>query len=244
MSDFKLIEGDVTVYNTSGSAINPATQETLALIKDTDGIKKITDALPTGDNWIGKVKVGDGTNNASIIQDGAIYRLAVNVPVISSSSLTTNVSQLLRSGSPNMNVDGSVTPAIFTKGSDATYDISLVALNIGFSTGNFDWNGAGFGDGGSLTNGLLIEATVNNGVSITLANIKLNEDFTRICSIPTITQAGVTDHMLIVFNFTGTLSLKAGTADNIKMTVRDNLALAARDVKYLTATVLGNLVIP
>lgn len=46
-------------------------------IKDIDGIKKITDALPTGDNWIGKVKLGDGTNLADLVADGAVYRLLV-----------------------------------------------------------------------------------------------------------------------------------------------------------------------
>jgi hypothetical protein len=71
------------VLNASGSQINPATQETLAAadgrlttidavldsIKDTDGIKKITDALPTGDNGIGRVKLWDGTEVADVVLD-------------------------------------------------------------------------------------------------------------------------------------------------------------------------------
>lgn len=77
------------VLNVAGAQINPATQETLSdadtklgtidgvldSIKDTDGIKKITDALPVGDNWIGRIKVGDGTNVVGIVLDGALYRL-------------------------------------------------------------------------------------------------------------------------------------------------------------------------
>ena len=43
---------------------------TLDSIKDTDGIKKITDALPTGDNWIGRVRLGDGTNPVGVFTDG------------------------------------------------------------------------------------------------------------------------------------------------------------------------------
>lgn len=46
-----------------------ASETTLASIKDTDGIKKITDALPVGDNWIGKTKVGDGTTTAGMVSD-------------------------------------------------------------------------------------------------------------------------------------------------------------------------------
>jgi len=57
--------------NIAGTIVNPATEDTLAgldtklgtidtvldSIKDTDGIKKITDALPAGDNNIGNVDV-------------------------------------------------------------------------------------------------------------------------------------------------------------------------------------------
>jgi len=39
-----------------------ATEVTLAAIKNTDGVKKITDALPTGDNRIGRIKITDDTN--------------------------------------------------------------------------------------------------------------------------------------------------------------------------------------
>ncbi len=53
--DYRLA-GVNKVVNASGSQINPATQETLALIKDTDGIKKIVDALPAGSNEIGRVR--------------------------------------------------------------------------------------------------------------------------------------------------------------------------------------------
>jgi hypothetical protein len=65
------------VRRVDGTVINPSTEETLASIKDTDGIKKITDALPTGDNWIGKTKVGDGTNVADILEWDGVYRLQV-----------------------------------------------------------------------------------------------------------------------------------------------------------------------
>jgi hypothetical protein len=142
-----------------------------------------------------------------------------------------------------MVVDGSVTPVVFTYPADATYDINLVSLTFAFSTGNFDWNGTGFGDGTGLTNGLLVEIIVNNGTNITLGTIQLNEDFMRLSSFNSITQAGVTDHLDAVFSFIGNMRLKAGTGDLIRVTVRDNLALAGRDVKYLTATFKGETVL-
>ena len=88
------------VYNSSGTLIDPATdavaqairdrigeidasptantlqdrlkglKTSLDSIKDTDGIKKITDALPVGDNIIGRVKPYDHNGNALTAVDG------------------------------------------------------------------------------------------------------------------------------------------------------------------------------
>jgi len=192
-----------------------------------------------------QVQIYDATNGpASVITDGSIKRLAVSASAVS--TLTSRV-DFLRSSWPagpyTMVVNGSVTPVVFTYPADATYDINLVSLTFAFSTGNFDWNGAGFGDGASLANGVLIEIRVNNGTDITLGNAQLNEDFMRLSSFNAVTQAGTTDHLNAVFAFTGNMRLKAGTGDFIKVTVRDNLTLAARDVKYLTATFKGETVI-
>jgi len=49
----------------------------LTAIRDTAGIKKITDSLPEGDNGIGRVKVWDGTSVADVLSYAAIRRLRV-----------------------------------------------------------------------------------------------------------------------------------------------------------------------
>src|SRR5512147_2136973 len=65
-SDRKL---DITtkVRKSDGTIVNPATEDTLALIKTTDGIKKIVDPLPAGTNNIGDVDIASalpaGDNN-------------------------------------------------------------------------------------------------------------------------------------------------------------------------------------
>jgi hypothetical protein len=75
------------VLNASGTQVNPATQETIAAvdtklgtidgvldsIKDTDGVKKITDALPVGDNILGRMKLTDGTDVAAISTGGQVH---------------------------------------------------------------------------------------------------------------------------------------------------------------------------
>jgi hypothetical protein len=69
--------GSVGVFDSSDVRITPAKDSTivasnviLTAIKDTDGIKKIVDALPTGDNTIGRVKLTDGTNVMGISSGG------------------------------------------------------------------------------------------------------------------------------------------------------------------------------
>lgn len=68
------------IRNASGTLINPATQETLASIKDTDGIKKIVDALPIGDNWIGRTKIGDGTDTVAVVTIDGVKYIAAGKP--------------------------------------------------------------------------------------------------------------------------------------------------------------------
>lgn len=70
-----------------GAFVNPATQETLAAIKDTDGVKKIVDALPIGDNTIGRAKVTDGTNVLGVDAQNHAYVAGKAAP---GSPLTSN----------------------------------------------------------------------------------------------------------------------------------------------------------
>lgn len=84
------------VRTSDGAYINPATEDTLALIKTTDGIKKIVDPLAAGTNEIGKVAQGtraaaaagwpvyavDADGHAvGVILDGALYRFAVDAKI-------------------------------------------------------------------------------------------------------------------------------------------------------------------
>lgn len=76
------------VYDSAGTAIDPAKESTLSsidtvlkAIRDTAGIKKIVDALPTGDNWIGRIKLGDGTNLVAVLSDGGALT-GYGIPVL------------------------------------------------------------------------------------------------------------------------------------------------------------------
>lgn len=55
---------EATLQTIATQATLAAVQAVLEAIRDTSGVKKITDALPSGDNTIGKVKALDGSGNA------------------------------------------------------------------------------------------------------------------------------------------------------------------------------------
>lgn len=89
--------------NVAGTIFNPATEETLVAadtklgtidgvldsIKDTDGIKKITDALPVGDNIIGRTKITDGTDVAEVVAiDGVLHLAAGKKNLVDSNNST------------------------------------------------------------------------------------------------------------------------------------------------------------
>jgi len=86
----KLLGVAAKIRDVAGDVINPSTEETLAAIKDTDGIKKVVDQLPAGTNEIGKVAQGtkavgagawpqvlyDSAGHAvGVMLDGAVYRI-------------------------------------------------------------------------------------------------------------------------------------------------------------------------
>jgi len=90
------VSGVTKVLNASNSQINPATQETLSdvdnklatidsvldAIKDTAGVKKITDSLPAGTAVIGKTYITDGTTDVDVVVDNTINRLESRSSVV------------------------------------------------------------------------------------------------------------------------------------------------------------------
>jgi len=200
--------------------------------------------------WLGSTSptVGQKAMSASVPVALASDQSTVPVAIISSAVTPVNlVADYLKNGSAyNMKVNGSVTPVVFTYAADATKDIRIVELRFIFGTLSFDWSGAGFGKAAAatLTNGILIQLTVNNGTVTTLNTIKINEDFLRMFGeAPVISQAGANDIMVSSYRFSETTLLKAGTADKIQVTVRDNLTGGSLGVNYLTATFFGHKVI-
>lgn len=224
-------------------------------IRDTAGVKKIVDPLPAGDNWLGKFKVGDGTNVAHTILDTESEsvrrlqteaRLAPNSNVFIGAPIPPNPALLFldqpKNGtSPDMAVDGSVTPVDFVLNAHATQDTSIYEIRIVFCSDDIVFDGSKFGPNTALVNGIKISITVNDGSTAELISVKLNEDFLRFASSAGLTSmvnnTGPKDFLVSGFTLGGLMVLKAGTADNVTITIQDDLTSVK--FQYLQSTVYG-----
>jgi len=284
------------VYDSAGNLIDPAQDSSvqsvltaLTAIKDTDGVKKITDPLPAGTNEIGKVAQGtkaaaadawpeyivdNAGNVVGVLLDGSVYRLQTESKIAKGASdLVTldaidtaaglgrlkatlyspggdpiafpSVSGSIKNdfvkngGSPDLLVDGSVTPVEFTYDSDATDDISIQEIHFTLASNSITFGSDYFGaTSGPLTNGTLVQVVTELG-TVDLYNLKQNESFVNFAS-PGGFQWVVSskDLMSSAYVVGGGLVLRAGTTDKVKVTVRDDIDSAG---VYFRCFVKGNL---
>jgi len=258
-------------------------------IKDTDGIKKITDQLPAGTNEIGKVAQGtkaaaaDGwplylVDNAGhvvgVVLDGAIYRLQADAKIakgasdlvhldaidtasgrgrleatlltqagdpVSFPSVSESIKNdfVLNAGSSDLRVDGSITPVIFEYLADATHDLALQEIRFTIAANSITFGTDYFGSkSGPLTNGMLVEVVVESG-TVVLYNLIQNESFVNFSSPGGFEWVVSSKDMMTSCSVIGGgLVLRSGSADKVRVTVRDDLSSAA---VYFKCYVKGNL---
>lgn len=143
-----IVSGDTNLLDMAGAQINPSTEDTLALIKDTDGIKKITDALPTGTNSIGNT--GE-TKPTTVIQGTTtgITTTAAQMIVASTPIKKVVVAKITSMGTGTYIAFGNATaqPFKLTAAGDAldidwTSDLNKVYLvTDAGNTGSVEWVG-------------------------------------------------------------------------------------------------------
>jgi hypothetical protein len=190
-------------------------------------------------------------NPIGALLDGYIYRLQVEAQLAPGASVSVgstipdDIGRLFRQkvtngGSDNLRVNGSVTPVEFTVNADPAKDLAIDEIRFVLTANNIKTNGGNFGPISLLANGLLLEVT-SLGVTTTVANVKLTEDFFRLYSPGGVNldRTGASDILSAGLFFGGAVILEGGTADQIKVTVRDNLSSA--QFNYFTVTVHGVL---
>jgi len=192
----------------------------------------------------------DGSVAVSVLNDGSVERLAVDakgsvsiVPPFAASGLGSLFRKFLAEsgGNESLVVNGSITAKVFKVDADSTKDILLTEIRILMTAGIIEMNSVSFGKGGgSLTNGILIEVT-SGGVTTEIGNIKINED---ILMLPVrndvlFNQVPLNDVLALSMDFGGVVKLVAGSGDNVKITVRDDLTGGVRGIEYFKSAAYG-----
>jgi hypothetical protein len=185
-------------------------------------------------------------NPIATLNDGGDYRLKVDVIGTVSTGAPAVLNQVVtgfleNGGSEDMVVDGSVTPQVFQFDAESgvgAADIFVTELRLVFVTSSLSWGHFGKSPGGILSSGVLVEAVIDSGTTVSLTNLVRNEDFMRLDSPLTELNAG-SDLISASFRFNGTEKLVKDTGDMVKVTIRDNLTAANKAINYFTATFYG-----
>lgn len=207
----------------------------LDAIKDTDGVADLA-------KWLGSSAptVGQKLMASSIPVTIASDQSAISV-TSGSSVGTGSIAELLRNGgSADMVVNGSGTPVKFVFSADPTNDITLLSVRFVITVGgSFDFDGDTFGDGGSaLANGVSVDIIANGGTfAQQVTEFTVNEDFARLLDFQPF--ADIDTILTASLPFGGNVILQGGTADEISVTINDNVAQSVRGIDYYTATVYG-----
>ena len=219
------------LYDSSGNAIGVVLDDSVYRLQTDSKVAKgdsalvHLDAIDTATGH-GRLKATLYTPDGDPVAFGAI-----------SSSLKNDYA--MYSSSPDLLVDGSVTPVVFTYLADSTYNISLQEIRFTLVA-----NGITFGNGyfgataGPLTNGVLVQV-ISGGNTTTIFNIKTNEHFINFAS-PAGWEWIVSnkDVMTSAYLIGGGVKLIAGSGDQVKITVRDDITAAGL---YFECFIKGNL---
>ncbi len=202
-----------------------------------DFVTSTTGTTTTIDGFDNLVSRGKGTSLARDPDNphiGGILGISGSVRVSAEDVQELLEEFAIDGGTSAMNVDGSVTPIEFTIDANAAGGKVKVLESFKFygSDGNIKVGGSNFlGLNSPLTNGILVEITKDGNTTTFKDNIKTTSDFlARLSSSPEKTQiipsSGV-DFVQAVFDLVSRnvqLKLEPGTTDQVKVTIRDNLA--------------------
>jgi hypothetical protein len=147
-----------------------ATENTLALIKSTDGIKKIVDALPAGTNNIGDVDIASalpaGTNEIGKVAQGTKGASANAWPMVLYDVSGNAVGVMADGTLYRLQTQAAITQLVLASTSNNS-ETPLGALGVFVGEGESTLNVAGiqvnvFSDQDSLPDGLIIQQSIDN----------------------------------------------------------------------------------
>jgi len=166
----------------------------------------------------------------------SVYAYPANVPPDFARMVT---GYLEDSGdSPDMAVDGSTTPVVFSFDADPTDDIEVYEVRLMASVTALKFGGYFFSLD-PLTNGLLFEMEHDDGTTTEIGNVTETEEFFMLSGLSGHSEGADwnRDVLVVQLGFGGKPVLKAGTSDQFRVTVRDDLNSTA--IFYMKARFTG-----
>lgn len=132
---------------------------------------------------------------------------------------------LKNNSSKEMNVDGSTTPVDFIFNADPVYDIALDKIKFIFHCDSLPTGGDDFGSDGILDNGVKFDIILNS-VTTELVVLNTNDDFLLFpqqgTQLPSY-DGPIGDVLVASFDFDGAVVMSAGSSDQLKIIVRDDI---------------------
>ena len=173
-----------------------------------------------------------GTQAVGVVGD----RLQVDAIVPGSTppgDLSSLVVDYLKAGaSSEMSVNGSGTPVDFVFNADPTNDIKVASVKLVIMTDDIKWEAGKFANDNVLTNGILWQVTAG-GNTVEIANFKLTSDLLGVPFSETQYHlSGGKDWLTIDLRLNLAVILKAGTADRVRIQVRDNVTSNIKQTMY------------
>ena len=131
---------------------------------------------------------------------------------------------LYSSGSPDMNVNGSVTPIIFSIDALPNNYLHLYEIRTIFVDRFIGFGENKFGELAALTNGVKYSIYYDS-IETTLGNLQTNEDFLFLGPGPAaiLDSTGLYDMVSVIQRFDQPIELRKGSSDAFRITIRDNL---------------------
>lgn len=216
------------------------------------GSVNITNQLFYVSGSVRAILTDSGTNPISSYNDSGTNRLSVDASIKYGASVSPNAfipsnpnniryAFVKNAGTASLKVNGSTTPVTYTFGSDSTYDTRLSEIRLIMAGGLIDFNGSTFAGGRPLTSGVVIDVATAYGTS-TLATLQQNEDFIAFASRDgcKIEHGGTNDMLIASLDLASAIILRAGSGDNVRIRVQDNLTGSSYQISYFQASVYGS----
>jgi len=172
---------------------------------------------------------GDESYQVDVVQEDSVNKLLVKASTVPDQlEKLTFIKALDSGGQDNMAVNGSGTPVVFAIDAPAAGQPGLIFSSLRFSCldGGVKLDKM-LGQNSALTNGILVQIVDNGNTTSFLAikkTIDFNDHFTfGGGTFEFIVSSGI-DYVGAIFLPPRPFKLRAGTADQIKITVRDNLS--------------------